>query len=120
MNSVSKFVNGFGNAFRGIGFAFKERNMKIHGLATLFVLLFSSLLPLSLTEWFIILILISLVWSAEIFNTSIECLANVLRDTNKLSYAATREIRDLAAGAVLVVAIIAALIGSIIFFPKLI
>ncbi|MFA6602930.1 MAG: diacylglycerol kinase family protein [Candidatus Shapirobacteria bacterium] len=119
MSPTQKFIRGFGHASRGIGFAFGQRNMKIHVAATIGVLLFSALLPLSLTEWFIVLILVGLVWTAEILNTAIECLANVVRDSNKLSYQATRDARDLAAGAVLTTSIVAALIGLIIFVPKL-
>jgi diacylglycerol kinase len=119
MSPTSKFLHGFSHALRGIGFAFGERNMKIHGAATILVLLFATLLPLSPTEWFVIVILVGLVWATEILNTAIECLANVVRDSNKLSYQATRDARDLAAGAVLTSSIVAAIIGLIIFIPKL-
>jgi len=110
---------GFVYAFRGIVSGFEERNMKFHGMATLVVILMSWYCKLSVSEWIIILILISLVWSAELVNSSLEKLSNTVRDVNKLSYEATTKSRDMAAGSVLVIAIVAALIGLIIFVPKI-
>ena len=67
----------------------------------------------------IILILIAAVWGAELINSSIEKLGNTLRDVNKLDYEATTQARDMAAGSVLIIAIIATIIALIIFVPKI-
>lgn len=107
-------------AFKGIRKGFGDRNMKIHGLITVLVILLGWFYKLSLNEWIVVLILISLVWSAELVNSSIENLNNTVRDTNKLKYEATTDSRDLAAGSVLVMAIISVIIGLIIFIPKII
>jgi diacylglycerol kinase len=116
---MEKFLMGFVFAFRGVISGFKGRNMRIHGLATIIVVLVSWYYQISVTEWMIILILIAAVWSAELFNSSIEELNNTVRDANKLGYSATTDSRNMAAGAVLIVAIIAAIIGLIIFVPKI-
>ena len=116
---MKKFLMGFVYAFRGIIDGFEERNMKFHGVATLLVIFMSYYYQLSVNEWIIILILISLVWSAELVNSSLEKLSDTVRDVNKLSYEATTKTRDMAAGSVLVIAIVAAIIGLIIFIPKI-
>jgi diacylglycerol kinase len=114
-----KFLMGFVYAFRGIVNGFEGRNMKFHGVVTLVVTFMSWYYKLSVNEWIIILILISLVWSAELINSSVEELSNTVRDVNKLSYQATTKSRDMAAGSVLVTAMVAAIIGLIIFIPKI-
>jgi len=116
---LKKFLQSFAHAGRGIAVSFNGRSMKIHLIATILVLIMSTLLPLTATEWIIILILIGAVWSSEIINTSLEDVCNHLRDQLKLEYSATRSARDLAAGAVLVWAIISLIIGLIIFLPKI-
>jgi len=116
---MKKFLMGFVYAFRGIVGGFEGQNMRFHGMATLVVLMMSGYYQLSVNEWIIILVLISLVWSAELINSSVEELNNTVRDVNKLSYRATTKSRDMAAGSVLVIAIVAAIIGLMIFIPKI-
>ena len=112
-------IKSFACALEGIFRGFKGRNFKIHlGVATL-VLVASVWLKISISEWIIVLILIGVVLAAELFNTSIEELANTVRDEDKLGHEATRSARDLAAGAVLVAAMAAAVTGLIIFLPKI-
>jgi len=117
---MKKFFAGFGYAWTGIITGFGERNMKVHGLMALLVVFLGILFSLAVWEWIIILILFGMVMGAELFNTSIEDLANVVKDKNKLDYEATKSTRNLAAGAVLVTAIVAAIIGLLIFGSKLI
>lgn len=103
-------------AFRGIITAIKEeRNMKIHvSIATLVVIL-GLLFTLSKIEWFSIIIIISLVISAEIFNTAIETVVNLVSPKyNEFA----KKAKDLSAGAVFVLAICSVIIGLIIFMPK--
>ena len=119
MITLQKFLMGFVHAAVGLVKGFSERNMKFHGMVTVLVLLFGWILRLSSNEWMIILILIGAVWSAELVNSSIEELSNLVRDTQHLSYVATKKVRDMAAGSVLIMAIVAAMIGLIIFVPKL-
>ncbi len=117
--SVRKLVLSFGYAGKGLPAAFEGRNMRLHGIAALSVIALGLWCGITRLEWLVILIFIAAVWSLEMINTAIEELANVLRDTNHLSYEATKKARDLAAGAVLVTAIIAAISAGIIFWPYL-
>lgn len=116
---MKKFFMAFFFAGRGIKSSLKERNIKFHLFATIVVILFAIYFKISQAEWFIILILIGLVISLEMINTSLEEIANITRDKLNLEYSATTRARDVCAGAVLVVSIISAIIGLIIFLPKI-
>ena len=112
-----KFVRGFKYASQGILLAAGERNMRFHIFAAVVALCAGAYFPITKTEWMIVLMLIGMVMSAEIVNTALEALANNLRDDLGLPYDATKSARDLAAGAVLVLAIVAAVVGVLIFGP---
>lgn len=113
-----RLCNSFKYAFSGIGACFRsERNMKIHVTILCLVVLGGILCEINFMEWLICLILFGLVLSAELINTAIEttidlCMPN-LHPKAKLA-------KDTAAGAVLVLAMVAALIGLLIFIPKLV
>lgn len=117
-HQITNLIKAFGHAIDGWKRGLKERNLKIHLIFTLFVLFASFLLKISTIEFIIVLILIALVISAELFNTAIEDVCNTITVTLKLQYGETTIPRDVAAGAVLVVASIAALVGLIIFIPR--
>jgi len=111
-----KFFKGFTYAFVGIQTAFRSQlNLKIHILAVSIVCIFSWLIKVSITDFVIFLLLFSIVIASELFNTCIEEIANFVRDLHKLDYKATKNLRDMAAGAVLVNAIVATIIGLLIF-----
>jgi undecaprenol kinase len=116
---IHKFLKGFVYAFHGIKSGFAERNMRVHGVAAIVVICLSFFLHLVPWVWCIVLILIGIVMSAELMNTAIEDVCNHCRDELGLDYTSSRLARDTAAGAVLVVAIVAALVGSVIFVPKI-
>jgi len=116
---MKKFFLGFLFAWRGIKSSLKERNIKVHLFITIIVILFGVYFKLSQLELFIVIILIGLVMSMEMINTSIESLADVARDKLNLEYSATTRTRDVSAGAVLITAICAFIIGLIIFLPKI-
>jgi len=107
-------------AFKGIVQTIKkERNLKIHlGAATLAILLGLGL-KISSFEWLVLVITISIVISAEIMNSAIEAICNLLRFKLNLAYLETYWIRNFSAGAVLTLAIGAIIIGLIIFSPKI-
>ncbi len=112
---IRKFFRAFYFAGRGIIAATSERNVRFHLGATVVVLISGLKLGLSLLEWQIVLLLIGSVISAELVNTAVEDLANHMRDDLHIGYSATTRARDVAAGAVLVLAVVAAIIGSMIF-----
>lgn len=115
--TLIKLMKSFSYAGQGLPVAFRGRNMRIHGVAAFLVIVAGLWFGVSRSEWLIILLLIAAVWSLEMINSAIEDLANVVRDTNHLNYEATKQARDLAAGAVLVMSIIAAISAVIIFSP---
>lgn len=113
------FIKGFKYAFSGILIGARGRNMKVHLAMALFVLLSGMIVDLSYFEWIIVSLLIALVISAELFNTAVEELADLIREHEGLEYKATKTARDLAAGGVLVLATISAIIGLAIFLPNI-
>ncbi len=117
--SILKVFKSFVYAGAGIIKGFAERNMRVHGIAAFVVIVLGFYFGISELEWVLVLILMGLVWSAELVNSAIEELANLVRDELGLGYRATKRARDLAAGAVLVLATVAAIIGGLIFLPRL-
>lgn len=113
-----KLINSFKYAIEGIISSFKtERNMKIHVLAMIVVIVFGLFFKLNNIEWCFIIIAIVSVISAELFNTAIETVVDMISPEKNPK---AKLVKDIAAGAVLVVAIGAAIIGFIIFGPKVI
>lgn len=113
-----KFLNSFKYAFNGIITSFRtEKNMKIHILMMLLVAIAGIILKISVIEWIICIILFAIVISAELFNTAIETVVNMITmEKNKKAKIA----KDVSAGAVLVTAIGSAIVGLIIFIPKVV
>lgn len=111
-----KIINSFKYAFEGIISALKtERNMKLHIFAMGIVILLGILLKISKMEWCICFICIAVVISAELFNTAIETVVDMICiEKNEKAKLA----KDVSAGAVLVLAIGALAVGIIIFLPK--
>lgn len=112
----TKLTFSFKYAFEGIISTIKEeRNMFIHFLIAIIVVITGIYVRLSLNEWFICLLLFALVFSLELINTAIENTVDlVTTKKNKKAKIA----KDAAAGAVLIAAIFASIIGIIIFLPK--
>lgn len=112
-----KIVNSFKYAIQGIISSFKsERNMKIHVLFMILVIIAGILLKISKVEWIICIILFAMVIGAEMFNTAIETVVDIaMPEKNEKAKIA----KDVSAGAVLIMAIAAAIIGVIIFLPKI-
>lgn len=114
-----KVFHSFIPAAQGIVSAFGERNMRVHGLAFIVVVIASLLLGLDKIEFVFITLAIGLVMAAEMINTAIEELCNIVRDELSLGWGATKRARDIAAGAVLVLTVVAILIAGTVFLPKL-
>jgi len=115
---AKRLINSFKYAGTGIITSFKsERNMKIHFLAMFLVIILGFVLHISLAEWIVCIILFAGVISAEMFNTAIETVVDmVMPNINSKAKIA----KDVAAGGVLIWAICSAIIGCIIFIPKII
>lgn len=113
-----RLVNSFKYAGQGIVQSYKgEQNLKIHTVIAILVIIFGFLFKISYTEWLVCLVLIGLVLMAEFFNTAIEYVVDLASpDIHPLAKAA----KDTASAGVLMMAIISAIIGLLIFVPKLV
>lgn len=104
-------------AWQGIKYAFSsQHNMWLHSAAAILAILLGLILQISHTQWYIIALCISLVLAMEMMNTAIETLIDHLHPEQHPKMGL---IKDLAAGAVLVTAIVAFIIGCFIFLPRL-
>ena len=114
---MKKLLKSFKYAFDGIFTGIKEeQNMKIHIAIMILVIIFGIMLKISKMEWIICIILFGLVISMELINTAIENTVDlVTKEKNEQAKIA----KYVAAGAVLVSAIASAIIGLIIFVPKI-
>ena len=112
-----KLINSFKYAIEGFVSSFKtERNMKIHVLAMVLVVLGGLYLKLSLTEWCFIAFAIAMVIGSELFNTAIETIVDMVSPEKNPK---AKLAKDISAAAVLAFSIGAAVIGALIFVPKL-
>jgi diacylglycerol kinase (ATP) len=118
LNQIIKtYLNSFSYAWQGILYLFKnERNAKIHAFATIVVLTMAYCFHIKAIEWIALLLAIAIVLMAEAFNTAIEKLADLV---TLMENESIKRIKDMAAGAVLMAAISAFIIGLIVFLPKI-
>lgn len=90
--------------------------MRIHLTAAILVTAAGTLLRISVTEWMLCLILFGLIMSLEMVNTALEAVVDLVTEEYR---PLAKKAKDTAAGAVLISAIMAAVIGLIIFLPKI-
>ncbi len=116
--SLRKRIKSFSYAFAGIKVLLREEhNARIHTVAAIVAVMLGFLFGITPGEWTAVVIVIAMVFAAEAVNSAIERTADFVkaeRDDRK------RDIKDLAAGAVLLCAMGAAVVGVIIFLPYLI
>ena len=93
-----------------------QHNAWVHAVATVVVLAAAFLLRISAADWCWIILAISIVWTAEALNTAFEFLADA---ASPAFHPLIRDAKDVAAGAVLLTAAAAAVIGGIVFWPYL-
>ena len=114
----SPLLRSFAHAIDGIIAGLKaERNMVIHFGVTMLVIVLGFLLRLRAWEWTILIILFALVLAAELINTAVEAAVDLISPDQSEK---ARLAKDTAAGAVLLCALAAAVVGVIILGPKLI
>lgn len=120
---MSKFkAQGFGNTFKnarkGLRIVLKsERNIRIHFVTAVFVLILGFILNFSALKISVLLLAIGLVVAAEMLNSAIEFSLDAIfhnRYSRMVGMA-----KDISAGAVMFVTIIAVLIGGLIFIPEI-
>jgi len=111
---MNKLVNSFAFALKGIRMAVGEqRNLKIHLAMTLLVVVAGIYFAIPPVEWCIVVFAIGLVWVAEMMNTAIEKMVDLVEPKqNPLA----GKVKDIAAGGVLAAAICSMILGLIVFF----
>ena len=115
---VRRLSRSFKSAIEGIVATYKkEQNIKIHTFITLIVVVFGILFKISYFEWLVCLVLVGFVMMAEFFNTAIEYVVDLASPN---IHPLAKGAKDTASAGVLMMAIISAVVGSIIFVPKII
>ena len=115
---IKRFFKSFANAFNGIISAIKtEQNLIIDLVITILTIILGFILKISTIEFLIVILAIGLVISMELINTAIEYAVDLsmpeIHPLAKLS-------KDISSGAVLISAVIALIVGIIIYLPKVI
>ena len=117
-NRKQPLFKSFGYAFEGIWTGIsKERNMKIHCLAVILVTAVGTFVGLTPMEWCICLLLFGMVISLELVNTAVEAVVDLVTEHTKQH---SNIENDTSYGAVLFTAIMAVIIGFIIFITHFI
>ncbi|MBC8083766.1 MAG: diacylglycerol kinase family protein [Hymenobacter sp.] len=106
----------FGYAFRGVRAALRsEVHLRLHALATVLVTGLGFYCRLSGLEWALIALVVGLVWSLELVNTAVEAVVNL---ASPEYHPLAGRAKDVAAGAVLVGAMTALVVGLLVFGPR--
>lgn len=115
---IKNRLNSFQYAFEGIITLIKDTaNARIHVFAALVAIAMGFWLKISTSEWVAITIVIGGVIALEAVNSAIEELADLI---TKKQNSKIKIIKDLSAGGVLIMAIVALKVGLFIFVPKII
>ncbi|HAQ08627.1 MAG TPA: diacylglycerol kinase [Bacillus bacterium] len=110
-------ASSFKFGFQGIAAALNERNVQIHSVISIAVIFFGFVFSISKFEWFAVLLAIGGMVALEMLNTAIERTVDMYTvDFHPLA----KQAKDIAAGAVLIFAIISVIIGMMVFIPKII
>lgn len=109
--------HSFGHAFRGWAYVLRtQRNAWIHVVIGTIILALSAWLRLDRTEWAIIILTMAMVFTAEFLNTAIEAVVDL---ASPRKHPLAKVGKDVGAGAVLIVAISAVLVGLLVIWPRL-
>ena len=110
-----RFLKSFGYSLDGLIYAYKyEQSMLIHVIATIGVIIANIVFKISPTEWLITFIAIGMVLAAELINTAIEAVVDLVTlDIHPLAKIA----KDCGSAATFVLAMMAGVIGVIVYFP---
>ena len=117
MSKKENVFGSFGYAFQGIGKALKtEPNLRVHIIAGVLVLLAAYFFKFSKTEWLILAITISLVIILELINTAVEVITDMVSPHWSPK---AKIIKDVSAASVMVAAILALIVGLVLFLPRI-
>ena len=112
---LKKQLRSFGYAWKGIQSCVgKEQNLSFHLIAAMAVIIAGIVLGITRTEWIKVVMCKGTDFSAELFISAIEKLVDLVSPERHND---AGQVKDIAAGAVLICAVAAAIIGLIIFIP---
>ena len=113
---MKKRIQSFGYAGKGIWAVLSsEPNMKIHLAVAVLVVFAGFFFQISTAEWIACILCFGLVFTTEMINTAIESIVDLVSPTRQ---ELAGKAKDIAAGAVLISALVSAIVGLIIFVPK--
>lgn len=116
-NAWQKFGWSFVYAFHGFIYAVRtQRNLRIHLAISLIVLLAALFFHLSIPEVALVILAIMVVISAELFNTALEAIVDLVSPGH---HHLARAAKDVAASGVLVCALLAVVLGLFLFLPHI-
>ena len=108
-------VASFGHAGRGVWSALRsEVHLRFHAAATVLVLGLGFYCEITRLEWALVTLAVAAVWTAELMNTAIEALTDL---ASPAYHPLAGKAKDVAAGAVLLAALGAAVVGMLVFGP---
>jgi diacylglycerol kinase len=111
--SVTKTLRSFRYAWHGIYLVIRyENNTRVHLLASVAAVALGVFVKLNSLEWALVLMQIGLVWAAETFNTALEKLVDLVSPEY---HPLAGKVKDIAAGAVLIVSLMSVVVGGIVF-----
>ena len=114
---MSRLTRSFSYALNGLSICvLKGANFRIHLLSGTIAIIAGYAFNISPNEWMVVLLCIGFVLCMEMLNTAIEQLCDVV---HKEIHPGIKLTKDIAAGAVLVSAVVAAICGAFVFLPKL-
>ena len=109
--------HSFGHALRGWSYVLRtQRNASIHVVIAAVVLVLAAWLQLDTVEWAIIVLTMAIVFTAEFLNTAIEAVVDL---ASPEKHPLAKVGKDVGAGAVLIAAVSAVLIGLLVIWPRL-
>lgn len=115
MMDITAFQKSVRHALRGIAVVFRtEQSFRVQTLAAVLVLLLAGWFSVTFYEWIVLLILIGTVLSLELINSIFERIVDSFKPR---LHPMVREVKDIMAGAVLVMSLLAMVVGVMIFYP---
>ena len=109
-------VASFGHAFRGVGQALRsELHLRFHAMATAAVIGLGFYYGIARLEWALVALAVAGVWAAELVNTAIEALTDL---ASPHYHPLAGKAKDVAAGAVVLAALGALVVGALVFGPR--
>jgi diacylglycerol kinase (ATP) len=115
--SIAARLRSFKFAISGLSFVLRsQHNAHVHIAISIAVVVAGFVFGLSKADWLAILIAMSIVWIAETFNTAVEFVCDVVSPEFNKNVA---KAKDIAAGAVLISAVFAVIVGALVFIPYL-